>query len=110
LAQISDVSYFRDVTDQDIIQPEQPPRTMTVLGLLALTSITFSYLGAYAVSGALVAAQVISPWPRDHDPRFRWLMTGFCILMLIFMSADEFLRRWGKSDFKAIDEMADAAD
>jgi len=99
-----------DVTDQDIIQSEQPPRTLTVLGLLALTALTFSYLGAYAVTNALVAANVIQPWSHGHDPRFRWLVTGFCILMLVFMSAGEFLRRWGKSDFKAIDEMAEAAD
>jgi hypothetical protein len=30
--------------------------------------------------------------------------------MLIFMGVGEFLRRWSKSDFKAIDEMADAVD
>ena len=83
---------------------------MTVLGLLALTALTFSYLGAYAVTSALVAAQVMQPWPHDHDPRFRWLATGFCVLMLIFMMAGEFLRRWGKSDFKAIDEMAEASE
>jgi hypothetical protein len=98
------------VTDQDINQPEQPPRTLTVLGLLALTALTFSYLGAFAVTNALVAANVMQPWSHGHDPRFRWLVTGFCVLMLVFMTAGEFLRRWGKSDFKAIDEMAEAVD
>lgn len=95
--------------EQDTIQPPAPPSTYTVLGLLALTSLTFSYLASYAITGALVSQQVISPW-HGHDPRPRWLITGFCLLMLVFMSAGELLRRWSKSDFKAIDEMADAAD
>jgi hypothetical protein len=98
------------MTDQDIIQPPQPPRTLVVLGLLALTALTFSYLAAYALTNALIAAQVVQPWPHDHDPRPRRLVIGFCVLMLIFMALGEVLRRLSKSQFKAIDEMAEAAD
>jgi hypothetical protein len=110
LARFSGVSYVWDVIDEETISQPAPPSTLKVLGLLALTALTFSYLGAYAVTGALAAQQVIQPWSREHDPRLRWLATGFCVLMLLFMSAGEFLRRWSKSDFKAIDEMAEAAE
>ena len=98
------------MTEQDTIADPRPPRTLTVLGLLALTALTFSYLGSYAVTNALVSEHLIQPWARTHDPRPKWLITGFCVLMLTFMVAGELLRRWGRSDFKAIDEMADAKD
>lgn len=98
------------MTETDTISPPQPPRTLTVLGMLALTALTFSYLAAYALTNAFVAAQVIQPWPRDHDPRPRRLVIGFCVLMLIFMVLGEVFRRISKNEAKAIDEMADAAD
>ena len=85
------------------------PRTMTVLGLLALTALTFSYLGSYAVYNALVVAKLADGW-HGVDPRPRWLITSFCVLMLLFMAVGELFRRLSKSDFRAIDEMADAED
>jgi hypothetical protein len=92
------------------ITPPRPPRTLYVLGALALTALTFSYLGAYAVTDALVATQVVQPWPRDHDPRPRWLFTGFCVAMLILMITGEIFRRLSRNEFRAIDQMADAHD
>jgi hypothetical protein len=86
------------------------PRTLNVLGLLALTALTFSYLGAYAVTGALVAEQFMPQWPREHDPRPRWLLTGFCVLMLCFMAAGAALRRMSNRAFAQMDAMVDAAD
>ena len=83
---------------------------MTVLGLLALTALTFSYLVSYALTNALVAAQVVQPWSQGHDPRPRRLIVGFCVLMLVFIIAGDLLRRMSRREFKAIDEMADAAD
>lgn len=96
--------------DVDPPSPPKPPRTLTVLGLLALTALTFSYLGAYAVTNALLANQVISPFTPGKDPRPRWLVTGFCVLMLVFMGLGEVFRRMSKKDFAAIDEMAEAQD
>jgi hypothetical protein len=98
------------IEPDNIVAAPKPPSTFTVLGLLALTSLTFSYLGSYALTNALVSEHVIQPWSRSHDPRPRWLATLFCVLMLTFMVGGEFLRRWGRSDFKAIDEMANAKD
>ena len=98
------------IEPDNIVAAERPPRTLSVLGLLALTSLTFSYLGSYALTNALVSEHLIQPWSRTHDPRPRWLITWFCVLMLVFVVAGEFLRRWGRSDFQAIDDMANAKD
>jgi hypothetical protein len=96
--------------ETDTINPPQPPRTLTVLGLLALTALTFSYLVSYALTNALVAAQVVQPWSPGRDPRPRRLVVGFCILMLVFIVVGDLLRRMSKREARAIDEMADAAD
>src|SRR5687768_9108314 len=69
------------------------PRTATVLGLLALTSLTFSYLGAYAVLGALVRSEVLPPWNPDADPRPKWLVLGFFVLMATFVCAGAAVRQ-----------------
>ena len=84
----------------------QKPKTATVLGLLGLTSLTFSYLGAYAVAGVLVKNEVLRPWPVGSDPRPRWLLTGFCVLLLIFMSIGGLVRTLSKRHLEKIDEMA----
>lgn len=96
--------------DVDSSSPAKPPRTLTVLGLLALTALTFSYLGAYAVTNALVANQVMSPIATVRDPRPRWLLTSFCVLMLIFMAIGAAVRRLSRRDFAAIDQMVEADD
>jgi hypothetical protein len=94
----------------DAIVPEKPPRMWSVLAMVALTALTFSYLGSYAITNALVAENVMSPWPTGQDPRPRRLVIGFCVLMLVFMAAGEVVRQMSKSDFRAIDEMARAED
>jgi hypothetical protein len=96
--------------ETDTINPPQPPRTLTVLGLLALTALTFSYLVSYALTNALVAAQVVQPWSTGHDPRPKRLIVGFCVLMLAFVVLGDLLRRMSKREARVIDEMADAAD
>lgn len=90
--------------------PAPAPRTLTVLGLLALTALTFSYLGSYAVMNALVAADVIPAWPTNRDPRPRWLLIGFCVLMLAFIVVGELCRQVSKRELRKIEEMTDAED
>ena len=96
-------------SDSALAEDFPKPRTLTVLGLLALTAVTFSYLGAYASYNALISAQVIERF-QGPDPRPRWLLTGFCVLMLVFMSAAEIFRRLSSRDLRAIDAMAEAED
>jgi hypothetical protein len=85
------------------------PNNATVLGLLALTSLTFSYLGAYAVSGALVQAEVLHRWRPDADPRPKWLVEGFCVLLLVFMCIGALARHLSRRELRQIDEMSDEA-
>ena len=85
------------------------PRTITVLGLLSLTALTFSFIGSYAAYNALVSAGLIQKF-TGRDPRPKWLLIGFCVLMLVFMGVGEFFRFLSKRQFKAIDAMADAED
>src|SRR4051812_47511955 len=94
----------------ETIAREPRPRMWKVLGMLALTALTFSYLGSYAVTNALIAEHVMSQWPAGQDPRPRRLLIGFCVLMLVFMVLGEMFRQMSKSDFREIDRMADAED
>ena len=92
------------------ISPQHPPRAWAVLVLLALTALTFSYLGSYAVTNVLVAENLLSPWPAGQDPRPRRLLIGFCVLMLVFIVLGEVFRQLSKHDFRAIDRMSEAED
>ena len=47
---------------------ESPPRTTTVVCMLVAAALILSYLWAYAVTNALIAAEVISRWPPGSDP------------------------------------------
>src|SRR3954468_14997635 len=94
----------------ETIARDPRPRMWSVLGMLALSALTFSYLGSYAITSALVDEHLMSPWPAGQDPRPRRLLIGFCVLMLLFMVLGELFRQMSKSDFRAIDRMADAED
>ncbi len=92
-------------------QPQSPasgPKTSTVLALLAVISAVFSYLGAYAMANALVAAEMIRPWSADHDPRFLWFLIGFVVLLGIFLSIGVAARYVSARNLKQIDAMEDA--
>lgn len=102
-----DMDWVKD--EFDAVQPTKP-KTVTVLGLIALTSLVFSYLGAYAVHNVLVANQVVSPLEPGHDPRPRWMLTSFCVLLVGFMALGEIGRRLSRKDLKAIEAMVEAED
>jgi hypothetical protein len=85
--------------------PPQRPRTATVLGLLVGAAAILSYLGAYAMANALVAAEVVKPWPREQDPRFRWFLVGFVVLVSLFAGLGAMFRFFGSRHLKQIDEM-----
>ena len=93
--------------DGDAAPPEAKPRTVTVLGLLALTSLTLSYLGAYAVSGALVESDVVRRWPPEADPRQAWLASGFCVLLVAFCVIGCAVRFFSQRQLRQIDEMSE---
>jgi hypothetical protein len=87
-------------------EPAQP-RMALFYGLLAALSLCFSYLGAYAISGVMVANNLLSPWPADHDPRPWWLLAGFSGLMGIFLAIASLLRHLSRRQLKRIDAMSE---
>ncbi|HMB95246.1 MAG TPA: hypothetical protein VKK61_04330 [Tepidisphaeraceae bacterium] len=89
----------------DSAPPMPRPRTTTVLALLAVTAAILSYLGAYAMANALVKAEMITPWPPGNDPRPRWFIIGFAILMGIFFTVGTLARSASGRYLRRIDEM-----
>lgn len=88
--------------------PDVPrPRTWKVLGLLTLVATAFSWLGSYAVANALVGAEVIRPWQPESDPRPKWFLLGFCLLMLGFILLGGFFRFMSQRQLKEIDAMTE---
>ena len=84
------------------------PRTLSVLGVILAAAIAVSYLTAFAGANALVAAHVLQPLPRDHDPRPRWMFATLAILLTIFLAISISFRRASRREMQSIDAMADA--
>jgi hypothetical protein len=95
------------VSDFDGAVTIAKPKMATVLGLLALTSLTFSYLGAYAVSGALVQAEVLHRWQPGSDPRPKWLVAGFVLLLTAFVGVGGLARFLSRRELRHIDKMSE---
>jgi hypothetical protein len=95
--------------------PPSRPSTLTVVGLLSLAAATLSYLASYAIANAMVAADLLKAWPRDHDPRPRWFILGFGVLISVFLLAAAAARQSTARHLKRIEAMeeeeaADPAD
>ncbi len=86
-------------------QPSAPPRLLTVVGMLIAVALIASYLCAYALTNALVAAEVISRWPPGRDPRPLRMCLGFIILMTVFTCVAAVARWMSQRQLKRIDEM-----
>ena len=86
---------------------DRRPRTVTVLSLLVVTALIFSYLGAYAVTGTLVSSGLMQPWPPGDDPRPRHMVTGFVTLMASFVFCATAFRVLSSRQLRRIDAIAD---
>jgi hypothetical protein len=93
---------------EDIL--ERKPRTITVLGLLVVTSFTFSYLSTYALSKVLVKADILRPISTESDPRPRWLAITFCVLLGTFGLVGAAARQLSRRHLKRIDLMEGTED
>lgn len=65
---------FEAVPEEEIPSPLRLTRTLAVLALLGIAIVVFSYLGAFAVTTALVNADLLDKWPPGIDPRPRWML------------------------------------
>jgi membrane associated rhomboid family serine protease len=86
------------------------PRTATVLTLLAGAAAIFSYLGAYAMVSALLKAEMLKPWPPTHDPRPKWFIISFAILLCLFSLIGLAARFTSDRQLRRIDEMDESSD
>ncbi len=96
-----------DIDSDEATAQAPKPNTLAVVGLLLLAAATFSYLGAYAVTNALANAELIRPISHDHDPRLRWALTGFVMLMTLFGLIALVSRIVGRRQVRRIDRMND---
>ena len=102
-----DIDNF-DVDSDEATAHAPKPNTWAVVGLLLLAAATFSYLGAYAVTNALANAELIRPISHDHDPRLRWALTGFVMLMTLFGLIALVFKVIGRRQVRRIDRMNEA--
>lgn len=96
--------------DRDVYQDNDPnaahrPHTMSVLTVLMVTSVVFSYLIAYALPQTLLSAGMIEPWPAYNDPRARWMATAMFVILGSFVSIWGLFRVLGAASFRRIDAM-----
>jgi NhaP-type Na+/H+ or K+/H+ antiporter len=84
------------------------PHTLNVLVLLAGVAVIFSYLGAYAVTNALVKADLIQKWPPGSDPRPRWMLIAFVAMLVSFVVIGGFLRWSTNRQLRGMDSMEEA--
>jgi hypothetical protein len=96
---------LEDALDNSSALPK--PHTATVVVLLLITAITLSYLGAYALVNALVAAEMLSRWPSDADPRLRWFLEGIAALFMLFVATGGAARFLSRRQLRRIDAMAE---
>jgi hypothetical protein len=96
-----------DIDSDEATAQAPKPNTLTVVALLLVAAATFSYLGAYAATNALANAGLIRPISHDHDPRMRWALTCFVLLMSLFGLIALVSRIVGRRQVRRIDRMND---
>lgn len=94
--------------DPDMPKASRPPRTATVMVFLAAGAVILSYLGVYALTNALVTAEVIAPWRPGADPRPRWMLQTFGAVFCGLALVGFLMRWWSNRQLRAIDASADA--
>ncbi len=94
---------------EEIQEPQDasPPKTLTVVCILVAVGLIASYLWAYALTNALVAAEVISRWPPGRDPRPMRMCLGFVTMMSVFTIVAGVAQWMSRRQLKRIDEMGD---
>ena len=94
--------------EDEVDPPRRGPRTINVLALLAAAAAVFSYLGAFAVVNALVAAGLLDKWPPDRDPRLRWMLLAFASLIGAFLLVALLFKWTSWRQTKRLDSLSEA--
>src|SRR4051794_14675720 len=97
---------LRDDLPPEFSQPA--PKTLNVLALLVCAAGVFSYLGAYALTNALVAAGLMEKWPADHDPRSRWMVLIFAGVAAFFLLIASYFKYTNWRQKRQMAKLADA--
>ena len=80
--------------------------TIKVAFLLLAAAVLFSYLGAFALTNALVSADLLEHWPPGHDPRPRWMITAFVALTGAFSIVGVWLKWTSWRQMRRLDTIA----
>lgn len=95
------------MTDPDDAPPPRAPRLIVVLLMLVGAAATFSYLMAYAVPDALMAADMLGRWPEGADPRPRRFGLTFGCVMGASLLLGAVARFMTGRQLRRIDAMSD---
>ena len=94
-----------DLLEDSLVPPVKGPRTSTVLALLSVAAAIFSYLLAYCLVNALVAADVMTRWSPGRDPRPKAFLAVFVGLMALFVALGAVARWLSRRQLSRIEEM-----
>jgi undecaprenyl pyrophosphate phosphatase UppP len=103
-----DVTDFAQVEDS-LAPPQVKPRTAAVIGLLVVAAAIFSYLVAYCLMNALVAAEIVPHWPAGRDPRPKVFLGSMTALLAAFTMVGFFFRTISRRHFNRIEQMEEEA-
>lgn len=92
--------------DEGEVRTEKP-KTLVVLLLLVGAAAVLSFLGSYALSDVLVQADIVGKWTAGNDPRPRWMLTSFVVLLGGFTLIGMLARQASNSQLRRIDAIAD---
>lgn len=93
-------------TDQNPLEVPRP-RTITVIALLAGVAGVFSFLITYAMTGVLVANDILKPFPPDRDPRPLYFILCFLGLLLMLLSIAAIVRFLTRKHLQEIEAMGE---
>jgi amino acid permease len=93
-------------SEVDVYTEVARPNTLTVLLTLLAAAGLFSWLGAYALTNALISAEAIPPW-TGQDPRPRWMAILFVSILTGFLVIGSIFRFMSSRQLRHIDAMSD---
>src|SRR5690349_6619852 len=108
------LSMFESIGEEEAVVPagSRICGTIKVAFLPLAAAVLFSYLGAFALTNALVSADLLEHWPPRHDPRPRWMITAFVALTGAFSIIGAWLKWTSWRQMRRLDTIAndDAAE